>query len=133
MAETLPCQDQDLHCEKVIAIKDGNAFAIQPSDIVIPDGSSSYDPFLGIFGKAEVEATAKYAIFLAQRRGGWLPLEQIDVETLCLELEAPSHEVSWVNYLLKGSGWFERINGEYYFTDIFVLRCYRASPRKPWH
>ncbi|OHA17843.1 MAG: hypothetical protein A3H57_02275 [Candidatus Taylorbacteria bacterium RIFCSPLOWO2_02_FULL_43_11] len=67
-----------------------NQFNIQPSDINIgPD----FEHFFDAFGNMETEVSAYYVVRLCQKKGGWFPFSQAEIEEV---YQASGHQDGFI-------------------------------------
>lgn len=112
----------------------GTDFPIKPSDI------NAEEHLWNAFDNNETEVSAGYIVRLCQRKGGWLPFSDEEIESLYREA-GHSHfsfnrlvEPGMAFFILRGSvpvggGWIVKgDDGLYRVTDDFILRCFKSSP-----
>lgn len=100
----------------------GKGYVVQPGHI------NTKEHFWDAFGNSETEISARLIVSLCQKKGGWIPFtqEEIDKHTnqnfyfnrLCDSWEPKDDR----NYVILGE------DGKYRVTHEFIAACFKSSP-----
>lgn len=95
-------------------------YRIQPKHI------DTSDHFWNAFDNMETEVSAHYIVKLCQRRKGWLPFTQKEIEE---EYRRAGHTDGFTFNLLVSGDWIIQCGDQYLITEEFVNACYKSSPK----
>ena len=101
---------------------EGRHYPIQPESI------DTQKTFAGAFGHIDTAISARIAVELAQKNGGWMPFSKDNINEYCGELykfnRLSTHDdpMDSRNFIVMGE------DGLYRYTHEFICVCYINSP-----